>query len=170
MAHSNEKDAINPRRVPGATERDILFSRLPDNPESLLHESLFPDDAYVNETYWADLPQKDKLKWVAKQHNDETRREWQLIWNMFKQDPLKPFWLYFRNYAITGLGFFAEGYVLFSVGNLLGLFEAVWPMCWKTHKSCNKVWVQSINYLEIVGIILGQIIVGIIGDWIGRRW
>lgn len=26
------------------------------------------------------------------------------------------------------------------------------------------------TYLEVVGIICGQVLVGIIGDWIGRRW
>ena len=26
------------------------------------------------------------------------------------------------------------------------------------------------QYLEVVGIIIGQVLVGIIGDWLGRRW
>jgi len=30
--------------------------------------------------------------------------------------------------------------------------------------------VQSIEYLEIIGIIVGQILVGIVGDWMGRRF
>lgn len=29
---------------------------------------------------------------------------------------------------------------------------------------------QSIEYLEIIGIIVGQILVGIVGDWMGRRF
>ena len=67
------------------------------------------------------------------------------------------------------------------------MIETVWPACYKEYKACNKVWVQSIDYLEIVGILLGQITVSFIGiidltysdflnliefagDWIGRRW
>ena len=46
----------------------------------------------------------------------------------------------------------------------------MWPSCWKTYKVCSQNWVATVSYLEIVGIIFGQIGVGIIGDWIGRRW
>jgi MFS family permease len=28
----------------------------------------------------------------------------------------------------------------------------------------------GVDYLDMVGIIFGEITVGIIGDWIGRRW
>lgn len=66
--------------------------------------------------------------------------------------------------------FFTEGYTLFSVGNILTLFDSVWAQCYRQYKVCSKTWVQSINYLEIVGIIVGQIMIGVIGDWIGRRW
>ena len=31
-------------------------------------------------------------------------------------------------------------------------------------------WVQSVEPLEIVGITCGQAFVGIIGDWVGRKW
>lgn len=78
---------------------------------------------------------------------------------------------YFRSYVVNGLGLFVEGYVLFSIGNLEPLFSAVWPACWGNNPTvCNKTWVQSVTYLEIVGIIVGQILVGIIGDYVGRRW
>ena len=89
---------------------------------------------------------------------------------MFKADPLSPIKAYLGNYVITGVGFFTEGYVLFSVGNIEPLFEAVWPLCFKEYSVCNEVWVQAANYLEIVGIIFGQCTVGVIGDWVGRRW
>jgi hypothetical protein len=46
----------------------------------------------------------------------------------------------------------------------------VWPQCWKTHKVCAANWVYAVDYLEIIGIICGQIIVGFEGDWIGRRF
>ena len=54
--------------------------------------------------------------------------------------------------------------MLFSIGNLTPLFSAVWPSCWSKYTTCNKQWVYSVTYLEIVGIIVGQILVGIIGD------
>ena len=174
-------------RMPGATARDIALGRMPNDPTSLLHESLYPEDAFHGQTYWADLPRKEQAKWISEQSNAEAAREFGQVWQIFKTDPLRPFSLYFHNYAVTGLGFFTEGYTLFSVGNILSLFESVWPACYKEYKVCNEVWVQSIDYLEIVGILLGQITVGFIGiigltyhdllnlirlagDWIGRRW
>lgn len=35
---------------------------------------------------------------------------------------------------------------------------------------CDKTWIDALTYLEVIGIIFGQIGVGIIGDWVGRRW
>lgn len=171
--------------MPGATNRDIAFRGLPDAPEDLLHETLYPDDAYKGTTYWADLPAKERTKWIQHQYASETGREFGVFWSMFKKEPLKPFTTYFRNYVVTGLGFFVEGYVLFSVGNINTLFESVWPSCYKRYQVCNRVWVQASSYLEIVGIIAGQIMIGFIGkyceaikthllttegDYIGRRW
>jgi MFS family permease len=63
-----------------------------------------------------------------------------------------------------------NSYVLFSIGNVKPLFQASFPGCWKHYTVCNKTWVQSVDYLEVCGIIVGQILVGVIGDWIGRRW
>ena len=156
-------DGNNSLRMPGATACDIALGRMPNDPTSLLHESLYPEDTSDGQTYWADLPGKEQAKWIAEQNNAEAAREFGQIWQAFKADPLKPFSLYFHNYAVTGLGFFTEGYTLFSVGNILSLFEAVWPTCFKDYNVCNMVWVQSIDYLEIVGILLGQITVGFIG-------
>lgn len=56
-------------------------------------------------------------------------------------------------------------YVLFSIGNIKPLFSATFASCWKTYKRCNKTWVEAVEYLEICGIIVGQILVGILGDW-----
>lgn len=70
---------------------------------------------------------------------------------------------------MTGFGLFTEGSTLFSIGNLTPLFQAAWPTCWRTYAVCSKEWVHSIEYLEIIGIIFGQILVGFEGDWIGRR-
>jgi len=60
--------------------------------------------------------------------------------------------------------------VLFSIGNLTPLFQAVWPTCWKSYKVCSENWVSAVTYLEVIGIIVGQVLVGILGDWFGRRW
>ncbi|KIW94511.1 uncharacterized protein Z519_04487 [Cladophialophora bantiana CBS 173.52] len=134
------------------TERDISFQGLSSEHESLLKEALDPEDAYKGRTYWADLPAGERTKWVNDQHTSESRRELRDVWDMFEADPLDPINQYLHNYAVTGVGFFTEGYVLFSVGNILPLLEV------------------AITYMEILGIICGQILVGIIGDWIGRRW
>jgi MFS family permease len=61
-------------------------------------------------------------------------------------------------------------YVLFSIGNVKPLLASAFPSCWKSHTVCNETWIDSIEYLEIVGIIVGQILVGVIGDWMGRRF
>jgi len=59
---------------------------------------------------------------------------------------------------------------LFSIGNVKPLLASAFPSCWKSHTVCNETWIDSIEYLEIVGIIVGQILVGVIGDWMGRRF
>ena len=55
--------------------------------------------------------------------------------------------------------------MLFSIGNIKPLFEAVFPTCWDSKEVCNPQWLNAIEYLEIVGIIVGQVLVGIVGDW-----
>ena len=59
----------------------------------------------------------------------------------------------------------SSSYVLFSIGNLTPLFNATFASCWKNFKICNATWVAAVQYLEICGIIVGQILVGILGDW-----
>ena len=56
-------------------------------------------------------------------------------------------------------------YVLFSIGNIKPLFQVVFKNCWSTYKECNQTWIAAVDYMEIVGIIIGQILVGILGDW-----
>ena len=65
---------------------------------------------------------------------------------------------------------FWYSYVLFSIGNNEPLFEYAFPDCWDDNTTCSETWVQAVVYLETVGIICGQIAVGILGDWLGRRW
>jgi len=59
---------------------------------------------------------------------------------------------------------------LFSIGNLSSLYSAVWPECWSTHEVCDKNWISAVTYLQIIGIIVGQVLVGFEGDWVGRRF
>lgn len=143
---------------------------VPQPLEELLQDDLFPEDAYSNNVYWADLSRRQRIAWVNNQSNAEARHELSVLAAEFKRDPLQPFRDYFSRYVVTGMGLFVEGYTLFSVGNIESLFESVWPACWKSFKVCNANWVASVDYLEIVGIIFGQLAVGVIGDWIGRRW
>ena len=134
-----------------------------------------PDDCYTPEgVYWADLPLSQRLKFVNKVDREAASKELSTIGGMMKKDPLSPLSWYFRHAVIPGAGLGLEGYVLFSIGNLEPLFKQVWPECWddsfKGTKVCSKNWVASVTYLEIIGIMVGQVFVGVIGDWVGRRW
>lgn len=55
--------------------------------------------------------------------------------------------------------------MLFSIGNLKPLFEAAFAECWDDKTICNAQWINAVDYLEICGIIVGQILVGVLGDW-----
>lgn len=59
---------------------------------------------------------------------------------------------------------------MFSIGNVKPLLASAFPNCWGSHTVCNETWIASIEYLEIVGIIVGQVLVGVVGDWMGRRF
>ncbi|OJJ46702.1 hypothetical protein ASPZODRAFT_25770 [Penicilliopsis zonata CBS 506.65] len=130
-----------------------------------------PEDSYTPDgVYWADLPLLQKVKFVSSYDAGEAKRELGNIWEMMKKDPLSPVSYYFRNMVLPGAGLGLEGYVLFSIGNIKPLFEKAFPACWDKHETCSAQWINAIDYLEIVGIIMGQIMVGILGDWLGRRW
>ncbi|KAI5926757.1 major facilitator superfamily domain-containing protein [Camillea tinctor] len=131
-----------------------------------------PDDSYTPEgVYWADLPLAKRFAFVSKVDRAESKAEVQSIWAMIKKDPLSPVSWYFRHAILPGAGLGLEGYVLFSIGNLEPLFKAAWGSCWGSHPTeCGKNWIAAVAYLEILGIMVGQVAVGIIGDWIGRRW
>ncbi|PSS25175.1 hypothetical protein M430DRAFT_96152 [Amorphotheca resinae ATCC 22711] len=147
------------------------YAHNPDNEKAIFAYLLHPDDSYTPEgVYWADLPIHKRIAFVAKTDNQEALKELRSIGSMMKKDPLSPIGWYLRNAVLPGAGLGLESYVLFSIGNLTPLFQAAWPACWKSFKVCNEQWVNAVTYLEVVGIIVGQILVGIIGDGIGRRW
>lgn len=125
-----------------------------------------PDDSYGPDgTYWADMPVGEKIKFVSSYDAGETKRELGIVWSMMKEDPLSPVSYYFKNMVLPGAGLGLEGYVLFSIGNIKPLFEKTFPTCWHTNEICDKQWLNAVDYLEIIGIIFGQILVGVVGDW-----
>lgn len=132
---------------------------------------LRPDDSYTPDgRYWADLPIGERIRFVGKIDAAETRRELATIGRMMKVDPLSPVNYYFKNMVLPGAGLLLEGYVLFSVSTVQSLLADAFPDCWKNYKTCNANWINSLTYLEIAGIMVGQILVGYLGDMIGRRW
>ena len=55
----------------------------------------------------------------------------------------------------------STSYVLFSIGNIKPLFQAVFPSCWGKppkghHAICDPKWIAAVDYMEIVGIIVGK--------------
>lgn len=148
---------------------------------------LRPDDSYdSNGVYWADMPISQRIKFVLGVDKAEANKETNEFWQMYKDAGarwsgfLAPIgWLlgaytlwsyYFKNCIVPGMGLLLEGYVLFSIGNVKPLFQNAFKACWKTFAICSETWIAAIDYLEICGIIVGQIIVGVLGDWLGRRW
>lgn len=153
---------------PSMVAPDFGMSR---NEKDIFDTLLKPDDSYDSQgTYWADLPLLKRFKFVQKVNSEESSREFASFWSMFKADPLSPVSFYFKNMVLPGAGLGLEGYVLFSIGNLKPLFQKGFPECWKSEEICDPTWLAAVEYLEICGIIVGQILVGVIGDWIGRRW
>jgi len=142
-----------------------------ENEKAIFAYLLHPDDSFTPEgVYWADLSIGKRIGFVGKVDAIEAKNELRSIWSMMKVDPLSPVGWYFRQAVLPGAGLGLEGYVLFSIGNLTPLFQAVWPTCWKSFKVCSENWVSAVTYLEVIGIICGQVLVGILGDWFGRRW
>lgn len=149
---------------------DSMLGTTPEERRIFSHVAR-PDDSYTPEgVYWADLPLGERFKFVTAVDRQAAKEELATIGRMAKQDPLSPLGWYFRHAVIPGAGLGLEGYVLFSIGNLEPLFKQVWPECWSKHQVCSKNWIASVTYLEIIGIMVGQVFVGVIGDWIGRRW
>lgn len=185
MSHERSHHGPIPGEIPvphGVQEYDTVDGRIigdgddfvfADKSEKEIFQYLLhPSDSYTPEgVYWADLPFGKKFSFVTSVDNAEVKRELKTIGRMFKADPLSPVAWYFRNCVLPGAGLGLEGYVLFSIGNVSSLFSAAWPSCWgKNPTACNANWINAVQYLEIAGIICGQIGVGLIGDGIGRKW
>ncbi|PGG96834.1 hypothetical protein AJ79_09440 [Helicocarpus griseus UAMH5409] len=164
---NNGPDTISPSG--GSTPDPLHDMNL--NEKQAFDAFIRPDDCYTPDgVYWADLPLLKKIRFVTKYDAGEATREFMGFWEMFKKDPLAPIGYYFRNMVLPGAGLGLEGYVLFSIGNIKPLFQKSFPECWDTEEICNPTWIAAVEYLEICGIVVGQILVGIVGDWLGRRF
>ncbi|OAA64336.1 major facilitator superfamily transporter phosphate [Niveomyces insectorum RCEF 264] len=186
MSNLIQHQAVHPAAfgvipVPHGPETGEETETYPVGPEGIYTEEqereifryiTHPDDSFDdNGTYWADLPLTQRISFVNQVNNAEAAAELKATWSLFKRDPLGPVSWYFRNAVLPGAGLGLEGYVLFSIGNLSPLFSSAWPSCWGSGATvCNKNWIAAVTYLEVIGIMFGQVSVGVIGDWIGRRW
>jgi hypothetical protein len=157
----------------GTLQGQFATHDMSENEESVFRSILKPDDIYDEQgRYWADLPLAQRISFVAKVDGAETRRELNTIGRMIKKDPLSPLGAYTRNMIIPGAGLLLEGYVydcllqpkfsdnqnryvLFSIGNIKPLLQAAFPQCWSKEVTCNYIWVDALDYLEICGIIVG---------------
>jgi len=72
-----------------------------------------------------------------------------------------------------GLGLFGESYLLFSVGTLRPLWEALYPACFdaQNNNACANPYLsyKSITYSVVLGVMAGMIALGILANTIGRR-
>lgn len=134
-----------------------------DHEKEIFKHLTRPDDSFTPEgVYWADLSWGKRFSFVGKVDRAESAKEASAIWAMIKKDPLSPVSWYFRNAVLPGAGLGLEGYVLFSIGNLAPLFSAAWPQCWGSKATvCSENWIASVTYLEVIGIMVGQIGVGV---------
>ncbi len=143
---------------------DSLFGTTPEERRIFSHVTR-PDDSYTSEgVYWADLPLGERFRFVSAVDRKAAKEELATIGTMMKKDPLSPVGWYFRHAVIPGAGLGLEGYVLFSIGNLEPLFKQVWPECWGkggARQVCSQNWLASVTYLEIIGIMVGQVFVGV---------
>ena len=161
-----------PHGPPGEHDKaDFPYQHVTADERRIFSHVTRPDDSYTPEgVYWADLPLGQRVKFVSKVDRAAAQEELSTIGSMMKKDPLSPLTWYFRHAVLPGAGLGLEGYVLFSIGNLEPLFALVWPECWGNNQVCSKNWIAAVTYLEIIGIMVGQVFVGVIGDWVGRRW
>ena len=151
-----------PRDGSSSDSDDAQLSGLTPAERRIFGHVTRPDDSYTPDgVYWADLPFMQRFRFVSKVDKDAAAEELRTCKAMVKEDPLSPLGWYFRHAVIPGAGLGLEGYVLFSIGNLEPLFKKAWPQCWDKHNECSANWVASVTYLEIIGIMVGQVLVGV---------
>ena len=79
---------------------------------------------------------------------------------------------WYGSFAVPGLGMFCEAYIIFSVGNIADFQKVLYPTCFDTFENCpRKVVEQKIDsYIQIAGIMVGMMLMGVLGDYLGRKW
>ncbi len=62
--------------------------------------------------------------------------------------------------------------MLFALGNIAPILEALYPSCWNTTLAppCSPTLVSSLTYVEVLGVIVGMLSFGLFADKLGRRW
>lgn len=61
---------------------------------------------------------------------------------------------------------------MFSIGNITPLLKIKYPNCFGSTQpyDCNKSAQKQDTNVEICGIIGGMLVLGLLADWIGRKW
>ena len=123
-----------------------------DDVHDLILGYLCPQDVYRGEVYWADLEPAERRTWARQQFLSDTRDDLSTVSQIAQGGWFEILRTYVRNYIAPGAGFFAEGNVLFSVGNTMPLLKALWPRCWMVFSVCDKQMINAIKYMEILGV------------------
>jgi len=79
----------------------------------ILSHVLYPDDSYTPDfVYWADLPLKQKVRFVLNVDKTEIAKEWAATKALFKRSKFGPLAWYFNNGILPGAGLGLEGLVI----------------------------------------------------------
>mmetsp|Transcript_25778 Transcript_25778/g.53363 ORF Transcript_25778/g.53363 Transcript_25778/m.53363 type:complete len:692 (+) Transcript_25778:136-2211(+) len=68
-----------------------------------------------------------------------------------------------------GLGLFGESYLLFSIGTLRPIWEALYPDCFSGEECRPWLTFKSLGYCVVLGVMVGMIVIGSIAGTVGRR-
>ncbi|KAI9891611.1 MAG: hypothetical protein M1814_002545 [Vezdaea aestivalis] len=93
---------------------------------------LLPSDSYDEQgTYWADMPLRQRWRFIRKYDFMEGKREVAAILGGMKSNPFSPFVRYFRNYVVPGAGLLLEGLLgLIMITASWGTSLAGWVLCY----------------------------------------
>ena len=140
-----------------------IARQVPDSDLAHFHAELHPKDMYDGQgTYFADLPLRQRTAFIWASETAELRAEWAYWWRATKKCLWAPVGHYWRHYVRIGAGMLLEGYTIFSIGILEGLFDRVWPQCWgKEATRCKDFGHRGVTGLEMGGIMAGQLFVGV---------
>ena len=79
---------------------------------AIFAEHLYPDDSFTPDgVYWADLPARQRIRFVNEVNAEEARKEWKSMRNMMKESFFSPVGWYFKNAILPGAGLGLEGCV-----------------------------------------------------------